>query len=124
MAKRTIPTVGLGKKVVPRFKTKGRQPTFFKQWRKHRGLTLEQAAERAGMTAGNLSAMERGAQGYTQDGLEALAEAYNCDPGQLLTVDPSRGDAIWTIWERAKPGDRQKIVDIAHTIVGKTGTAD
>jgi transcriptional regulator with XRE-family HTH domain len=87
-------------------------------------LTLEQAAERAGMTAGNLSAMERGAQGYTQDGLEALAEAYNCDPGQLLTVDPSRGDAIWTIWERAKPGDRQKIVDIAHTIVGKTGTAD
>lgn len=85
-------------------------------------MTLEAAAERAKMTAGNLSAMERGAQGYTQSGLEALADAYRCDPGQLLTVDPTRDDAIWSIWELAKPGDRQKIVDIAKTIIGKTGT--
>lgn len=74
------------------------------------------------MTAGNLSAMERGVQGYTQSGLEALAHAYKCDPGQLLTVDPSKDDAIWSIWERAKPGERQKIVDIAHTIIGKPPT--
>jgi transcriptional regulator with XRE-family HTH domain len=112
----------MAKRVTPRFKTRIRRRTFFKEWRKHRGLTLEQAAERADMTAGNLSAMERGAQGYTQAGLEALAEAYACDPGQLLTVDPTQGDAIWSLWERAKPGDRQKIVDIANTIVGKTGT--
>ena len=111
----------MAKRVVPRFKTRVRRQTFFKEWRKHRGLTLEQAAERADMTAGNLSAMERGAQGYTQAGLEALADAYACDPGQLLTVDPTQGDAIWSLWERAKPGDRQKIVDIANTIVGKTG---
>ena len=38
------------------------------------------------MTAGNISAMERGAQGYTQAGLEALAGVYECDPGQLITV--------------------------------------
>lgn len=127
MAKRTIsktpgPPIGLGDKVMPRFKGGNRQPTFFKQWRKHRKLTLEKAAERAGMTAGNLSAMERGAQGYTQEGLEGLAYAYNCDPGQLLTVDPTKGEAIWSIWERAKPGDKLKIMDIAQTIIGKTGT--
>ncbi len=115
---------GMAKKVTPRFKGGRRRKTFFKEWRKYRGLTLEAAAERANMTAGNLSAMERGVQGYTQAGLEALAEAYGCDPGQLLTVDPTKGDAIWSIWERAKPGDRQKIVDIAHTIVGKTGTGN
>lgn len=113
----------MAKKVVPRFKaSRVRRRTFFREWRKFRGYTLEQAAELADMTAGNLSAMERGAQGYTQAGLEALAEAYNCDPGQILTVDPTQGDAIWSIWERAKPGDRQKIEDIARTIVGKTGT--
>lgn len=93
--------------------------TFFREWRKFRRLTLEVAAEQAGMTAGNLSAMERGVQGYTQAGLEALASVYGCDPGMLLTVDPTSADAIWSIWERAKPGDRQKIVDIANTIVGK-----
>lgn len=85
-------------------------------------MTLEQAAERAGMTAGNLSAMERGAQGYTQAGLEALADAYKCDPGQLLTVDPSRDDAIWTIWGKANPGERKMIIDIAKTLTKSGGT--
>jgi transcriptional regulator with XRE-family HTH domain len=63
--------------------------TFIKEWRKHRGMTLENAAERAGMTAGNISAMERGTQGFTQAGLEALAGAYQCDPGHLLSIDPT-----------------------------------
>jgi transcriptional regulator with XRE-family HTH domain len=115
-------TYGMTKKVIPRFKARVRRRTFFKEWRKHRRLTLEQAAERADMTAGNLSAMERGAQGYTQAGLESLAEAYGCDPGQLLTVDPTKDDAMWSIWEHAKPGDRLKIVEIAKTITGRAGT--
>lgn len=110
----------MAKKVVPRFKPH-RRPTYFRAWRKYRGYTLEQAAELSGMSIGNISAMERSAQGYTQDGLEALAEAYKCTPGQLLTVDPEHSD-IWSIWETAKTGDRQKIVEIAKTIVGKTGT--
>jgi transcriptional regulator with XRE-family HTH domain len=110
------------KRVVPRFKTRVRRRTFFKEWRKARGMTLEKAAEAAGMTAGNLSAMERGAQGYTQDGLEALADVYRTSTGWLLDVDPTKDDAIMPIWESAKPADRQKITDIARTIVGKTGT--
>lgn len=108
--------------VVTRFKNKVKRRTFFKEWRKYRHLTLEQAAERAGMTAGNISAMERGAQNYTQPGLEALADAYNCEPGHLLTVDPTRDDAIWSIWEAAKPGERTMIVNIVKQVVGKTGT--
>ena len=32
------------------------------------------------MTAGNLSAIERGTQGYTQAGLEALAEPIPANP--------------------------------------------
>lgn len=73
------------------------------------------------MTAGNLSAMERGAQGYTQAGLESLAEAYNCEPAHLLMVDPSKDDAMWSIWERAKEGERRMIQEVAKTIA-KTGT--
>ena len=65
-----------------------RRHTFFKEWRKHRNMTLDVAADRAGMTAGNLSALERGAQGYSQAGLEALAEAYDVDPGQLISQAP------------------------------------
>lgn len=112
---------GMAKKVVPRFRGQPRRRTFFREWRKYRGLTLEQASERAGMSVGNLSAMERGAQSYTQLGLEALAAVYDAEPGWLLNVDPTRDDAIWSIWERAKPGERDQIVAVARALV-KTGT--
>lgn len=85
-------------------------------------MTLEEAAEAAGMTAGNLSAMERGTQGYTQDGIEALADVYRANTGWLLNNDPNDLEDIFAVWEAAKPGDRTKIVEIAKTITGKTGT--
>lgn len=84
-------------------------------------MTQEQLADRVGWSVGNVSQLERGLQGYSQEGLEALAEALQCDPGQILTVDPTGDDAIWSIWERAKPGERQMIVELAKTVV-KTGT--
>jgi transcriptional regulator with XRE-family HTH domain len=109
------------RKSVPRFKAKARQRTYFKEWRKFRGMTLEAAAEAAGMTAGNISAMERGTQGYTQDGLEALAHAYKAEPAWLINTDPSKDEPMFAIWDRAKPAERNMIVEVARTIV-KTGT--
>lgn len=69
-------------------KPQQRGRTFCKEWRQHRNLTLEVAAQRASMSVGNLSQLERGAQGYSQEGLEALAEVYDCDPGSLLSQPP------------------------------------
>lgn len=111
------------RQVHPRFKTSGspRRRIFLKEWRTYRGLTQEQLAERVGWSVGNVSQLERGLQGYSQEGLEALADALQCEPGQILNVDPTRDDAIWSIWEKAKPGERQMIVELAKTVV-KTGT--
>ena len=113
----------MAKKVVPRFKRTAapRRRIFLQEWRKYRGLTQEALAERVGMSKGNISQLEQGVQGYSQEGLESLAEALQCDPGQLLNVDPTKDDAIWSIWEQAKPGERKMIVEVAKTIV-KTGT--
>jgi DNA-binding Xre family transcriptional regulator len=116
MAKRVRNTP---RSVQPRFKQRRR--ILLKEWREYRDLTQEQLAERVGWSVGNVSQLERGLQGYSQEGLEALAEALQCDPGQLLTVDPSKDDAIWSIWEKAKPGERQMIIELAKTVV-KTGT--
>lgn len=116
MAKRVRNTP---RQVHPRFKTRRR--IFLKEWREYRELTQEQLAERVGWSVGNVSQLERGLQGYSQEGLEALADALQCDPGQILTVDPSKDDAIWSIWEKAKPGERQMIIELAKTVV-KTGT--
>lgn len=109
------------RRVVPRFKPPRRR-IFLKEWRKYRGMTQEALAEAAGMSVSNVSQLEQGRQGYSDEGLEALAEALNCSPGQILMVDPTRDGAIWSIWETANDTDRGKIVDIARTIIGKTGT--
>ncbi len=107
-------------KVQPRIRQQFRR-TFIRQWRDHRGLTLERLADRVGMTAGNLSQLERGNQGYTQNTLEALAHALQTDVASLLMRNPEDSEGLWSIWDQAKPGERQMLVDIAKTVV-KTGT--
>lgn len=107
-------------KVQPRPRQQFRK-TFIRQWREHRGLTLERLADRVGMTAGNLSQLERGNQGYTQNTLEGLANALQTDVASLLMRDPSDSEGLWSIWDQAEPGERRMLVDIAKTVV-KTGT--
>jgi transcriptional regulator with XRE-family HTH domain len=95
--------------------------TYIRQWRKFRGMTLERLAERVDMTAGNLSQIERGNQPYSQSQLEALAEALQTDVASLLMRDPTDSEALWSIWDQAKQGQRRQIVEISRTIL-KTGT--
>jgi transcriptional regulator with XRE-family HTH domain len=97
------------------------RPTFIKQWREFRNLNQEQLAERLNMTQSHLSMLENGKRGYTQETLEAIADALQTDAASLLMRNPQDGDAIWSIWEQAKPGERRMIVDIAKTVT-KTGT--
>ena len=97
-----------------------RDRQFFRQWRKYRGLTLEQVEEKTGMTAGNISAMERGAQGYSPAGLQALADVYETSPGWLLEVNPLERDSpnLLSIWDNATDPQRKMIVELARTVVG------
>lgn len=103
--------------------------TYIREWRKFRNLTQEQLSSRLeelgqhdlGPTA--LSMLERGERAYTQQSLEALAEALSTDAASLLMRNPMDPEAIWSVWEQAKPGERRMIVDIAKTVV-KTGTSD
>lgn len=109
------------KRAAPRLKRRTYRRTFIRQWRDYRELTLERLAERVGMTAGNLSQIERGNQPYSQATLEALAEALQTDVASLLMRDPSETEGLWSIWDQAKQGQKRQIVEIAKTIV-KTGT--
>jgi transcriptional regulator with XRE-family HTH domain len=117
----------MAKKVTPRFRPQYRR-TFIRQWRKHRGITLEQLSERLeainpalGSTHASLSRIENGKQPYSQGLLEAIAEALATDVASLIMRDPSDPEGIWSVWDHAKPGERRMIVDIARTVV-KTGT--
>lgn len=95
--------------------------TFIREWRQYRNLTLEQLAGRLDMSASHFSMLERGQRGYTQETLEAIADALQTDAASLIMRNPQDNDAIWSIWDHAKHGERQMITEIARTIV-KTGS--
>jgi transcriptional regulator with XRE-family HTH domain len=98
-------------------KLKKFRPTCIRQWRHYRGMTLETVAERIDMTPGLVSLVERGLRGYTQDTVEALASAMRTDPAALLTRDPTDPNAIWGLWDKAKPAQRKQITEAAIKIV-------
>lgn len=93
------------------------RPTFIRQWRKHRGLTLELLADRIGMSVGNLSMIERAKTGYTQETLEILADALQCEPADLLMRDPNDPEGIWSLWDQAKPGEKKQIVEVLKAVL-------
>jgi transcriptional regulator with XRE-family HTH domain len=91
------------------------QRTFIRDWRKHRGLTLERLAERIPMANASLSRVERGLQPYSQPMLEAIAEALMCEPADLLMRRPN-DDAIWSIWQSLKPESRNRALAVLRAL--------
>lgn len=92
-----------------------------KEWRKHRGYTQGQLAEMIGTSVPNLSRIETGQQPYTQDFLEAAADALRTDAASLIMRNPLEPEALWSIWDSASPGQRVQILEVAKALL-KTGT--
>jgi transcriptional regulator with XRE-family HTH domain len=91
--------------------------TYIRQWRNHRGYSLDQLAARVPMDKGNLSKVERGILPYNQELLERLADALMTDPASLLMRDPSQADAIWSLWDSASAGEKREIESIAAALI-------
>src|SRR4051794_37976533 len=103
------PTPIMGKKVISRLKPE-KPRHFIKEWRNHRNLTQEVLAERVEMSASSISQIETGEQGFTDSTLYALADALNCDAGDLLMRNPLDTEAPWSIWERLQPEQRKQAI--------------
>ena len=98
------------RKVKPKSET--RRPTHIRAWRKYRKLTLEQVAEIVGVTPGALSQLERGDTGYTQPMLEALADAFQCEPSDLIARPPGVSEGLSYVWEQIPVEDRAKALEV------------
>lgn len=96
---------------------------YMQEWRKFRGLTQEQAAGRLDITQATLSRIEKLLIPYSQNLLEGAAIAYDCEPADLLNVNPlMEGDVIdiTQILREASPELRAEILGYAK---GRTGKA-
>lgn len=101
----------------PKYQRKQYRRTYIREWRKHRGLTLEQLAARIDATPGSLSLLERGQSAYTQGTLEALALALDTDAPSLLSKNPGKEGAVIDITDllrRAGPDDVEAIIGFAR----------
>lgn len=102
-------------RVKTNFKTA--RPTYFKEWRKYRNLTLERLAERIDVTAGAISQLENNQVSYTQGMLEALADALQCEPADLLIRDPSKSEAMWSIYEQLDVTQKKQAIVILKALL-------
>ena len=98
-----------------------KKPHYIREWRKHRGLTQEQLAERIGIARSYLTKIERGSRRYDQPFLEAAAEALRCEPGDIIMRDPTAADSIWSVWETLPPAQRLQAVAVIKAL-RSTGT--
>ena len=76
---------------------------YIREWRKLRGLTQEQLAERTTFTAGAISQLETGRTRYTQSILEELATALDVEPGDLISRHPLREGRVIDLFSRIPP---------------------
>lgn len=91
-----------------------RSKHFIKEWRKHSGLTQEQAAEMIPMSRENFSKIENGVVPYSQDFLEAAASAFKCSPGDLIMRDPA--NPMWTVLESLRDLDQNDLKQVLAII--------
>jgi transcriptional regulator with XRE-family HTH domain len=77
-----------------RIRGQRRRLTYIKAWRKYRDLTQEQLAERLETSGATISRVENGKSPYDQGLLEALAEALQCEPADLLARPPDKDFGI------------------------------
>lgn len=91
---------------------------FIRNWREYRGLTQEQLAERIDRSTATVSLLETQKAPYTQETLESLAQALQCQPSDLLTGPPGDPADIMPLWKQADPDDRRKLLEIAKTLIG------
>lgn len=96
-----------------------RQKWYLKEWRKFRGLTQQRLADRIEMSKGYISQLEKGDAPYNQDLIEGLADALNCDPADLIMRDPTKPDAMWTIYDQLEPAQRKAWLDVGRAMAPK-----
>lgn len=116
-------TTHMSERVIPRFKERPR--FYFKEWRKYRGLTQEELAGRIESTASSISQLETGKQGFTDSTLVAIADALNCEPGDLLSANPYMSGEVVDLTARlrkASPDLQRQAISIVRALLD-TGTS-
>ncbi len=96
-------------------------PAALAEYRRHRGLSLDQLGERIGRARPNIITWEKGRSAPSPPKLVALAEALGVKPWQLTTVDPRSAELAdlraWAGLSQQELADRAGVVRATYALV-------
>ncbi|MFL1407299.1 helix-turn-helix domain-containing protein [Marinobacter sp. M1N3S26] len=100
-----------------------------RQFRKHKGLTLAELAEKTGSYVGNLSRIERDMANPSLDLLYRIAQALECSMADIFLAscegsgkDPSQA-ALNAVFGSLMQQDRELLLDFARLLQTRTQRA-
>jgi transcriptional regulator with XRE-family HTH domain len=97
-------------------------PHYLKEWRKFRGMTQQELADRLDTSKSVISDMERGELQLSPKWLRRIAPVLQTQPGHILDHDPATIDNdIIDIWAHIEVRDREQAIRVLRSFV-KTGT--
>jgi transcriptional regulator with XRE-family HTH domain len=102
-----------------------RKATYIRAWRNERGYTLDDMVGRLDtlgvpITGASLSRIERGQQPYSQDILEAIAEALAVSPADLIENNPAMPDAeIVDLMRHLDEREKRQAASVLKAMFGK-----
>jgi transcriptional regulator with XRE-family HTH domain len=98
--------------------------TFIREWRKKRGLSLQQLADRLEVEPGgdllvsysSLSRIETGKQPYSQPVIESIARALDVSVPMLLEAHPEREGEIVDLFRLMPPERQEEAIKILRVL--------
>jgi transcriptional regulator with XRE-family HTH domain len=98
-------------------------PHYLKEWRKFRGMTQQDLADRLETSKSVISDMERGELQLSPKWLRRIAPILETQPGHILDHDPNELDSdIIDIWAHIDLDKRETAINVLKQFVTKTGT--
>lgn len=96
--------------------TSSRRPSklYLQAWLKKKDITAENLAERLNTSKSVISKLATGRQQYTQEWLERIAFAFDCEPVALLR-DPENESAV-EILEQLPPATIERAIKILKAL--------
>lgn len=77
-------------------------------------MSQEDLAEKSGVSTGQISLIETGKSAGSPETLEKLADALNCEVGELFDVKPEIGGSLLRLWVR--DSDRERVEAMADAL--------
>ena len=82
------------------------EPNYIREWRNHRGLTLDELGEMVGYAKNHISRWERSVRPITLDQLKMVADALDCTVYDLVYCNPEEAIEFFNLWAQL-PEDKR-----------------